>query len=91
MEKIYIVEVHQGDYDEYTYKALKAFKTKASADYYKHKAECVFQKLNEFYEFKKGEPFDRENESFFDRYFVYLDKSLKYLPANFTINTLNLV
>ena len=91
MEKIYIVEVHQGDYDEFTHRSLKAFKTKASADFYKHKAECIFQKLNEFYEAKKEERFDGENEFILNRYCTYLDKSLKYKPANFTINTLNLV
>lgn len=49
---VYIVQVRQGRYDDVSDFIGGTFSSKALADHYKHKLECVFKKCYDFYKEK---------------------------------------
>ena len=93
---VFIIVKHQGDYDEYRAENILACKTKALADHFKHRYECAFQYLHEFYYSKAQEIQEKYPDimkapnDVWNDWNNYSNKKRKYYGANFEIEEIKL-
>lgn len=89
---IYLVRHHKGAYDEYRVTNICAFKTKAMADHFKHRIECVFDRILDFYRDKVYEIQEEHgydvmgySDETFEKWDIFMNRKNRFYGVEFDI------